>query len=232
MANKAGINGSPCSPPSPCWISWTVPSSSSHKCVDLSVKLEEKWNEFLTLIHAVHCCHHGPPGHQIESSNTIDGEHCAIWVPVCHHLHHVCDALAPCSGRECVLGGLGGTSNLVMYWFARVFATNLLMTSPTTIPRIPPFAFCNAVIWPILKAETISSGSFACAKAWEISKNLVQSSTLSRSGRKCSLRMPEGPPAAPRRPVRKLWRNSACQSVQSLFSPRCNRGSLKRVAGR
>ena len=72
MPNKAGINGSPCSPPSPCWISWTV------------------------------------PGHQIESSNTIDGEHCAIWVPVCHHLHHVCDALAPCSGRKCVLEGLGG----------------------------------------------------------------------------------------------------------------------------
>ena len=36
----------------------------------------------------------------------------------------------------------------VMYCFARVFATNLLMTSPTTNPRIHPFAFCNAVIWP------------------------------------------------------------------------------------
>ena len=43
---RAGINGSPCSPPSPCWISWTVWSSSSHKCVEgVSVKLEEKWDE-------------------------------------------------------------------------------------------------------------------------------------------------------------------------------------------
>ena len=46
------------------------------------------------------------PGHHIE--NSIDGEHCAIWVPVFHHQHHVCDALAPCSGREGVLEGLGG----------------------------------------------------------------------------------------------------------------------------
>ena len=42
--------------------------------------------------------------------------------------------------------GLVAFSNLVMNCFARVLATNLLMTSPTTIPRIPPFAFCNAVI--------------------------------------------------------------------------------------
>ena len=57
----------------------------------------------------------------------------------------------------------------------------ILMTSPTTIPRTPPFGFVSAVILPNLMASTI---------VWHV--------TLFNNGRKCSVVMPEGPPAAPR----------------------------------
>ena len=54
------------------------------------------------------------------------------------------------------------SSNLVMNCFARVFATNLLMTSPTTIPWIPPICLCRAVVWPFLKAGTILREASPC----------------------------------------------------------------------
>ena len=132
---------------------------------------------------------------QIESSNTIDGEHCAIWVPVCHHLHHMCDALAPTRVDSC-WKGLVASSNLVMNCFARVFATNLLMMSPTTIPD-PPICLLHA---------GLSSGPHSKRRQFlrEVSP-VVQPQHCREVG---SLRMPEG--------LLKLWKNSSLSNSRGF----------------
>ena len=47
--NNAGMRASPCSPPAPCRISWTPPSSSSHKYVEGEPqKLTHEWEQCVT----------------------------------------------------------------------------------------------------------------------------------------------------------------------------------------
>ena len=64
-ANKAGINGSPCSPPSPCKISWTSPRSSA------TIKLQDKRESRIATRCVTQCRHHRGPGDQIKRSNSV-----------------------------------------------------------------------------------------------------------------------------------------------------------------
>ena len=57
--------------------------------------------------------------------------------------------------------GFVAVSNLAMNSLALVLATRRLMTSPSTIPRTPPFSFCSAVICPPRSAARMSSRMLA-----------------------------------------------------------------------
>ena len=79
-----------------------------------------------------------------------------------------------------------------------VRATNRLITSPATIPlTLPPPGFCNAVILPRLIICATPSGIWPLAKISPTTKNKCVSRALSRRGRRCSVVIPDGPPAAP-----------------------------------
>ena len=88
------------------------------------------------------------------------------------------------------------SSNLVMNCFARVFATNLLMTSPTTIPD-PPICLLHA---------GLSSGPHSKRRQFlrEVSP-VVQPQHCREVG---SLRMPEG--------LLKLWKNSSLSNSRGF----------------
>ena len=62
---------------------------------------------------------------------------------------------------------------------------------------MPPEGFYNAVMRPILTAESSSSGIRACAKAWQRNQNLSQFFRI-QEWAKCIVVMSEGPLAVPR----------------------------------
>ena len=101
-ANKSGIKASPCSPPSPCGIRWTVPSSSSHKYF--------RWRP-VEHCHERECCvirlsktpQHCFSRNCVVSANAVDGCHCGLRVQFRQPLQHMGDTFAPCSRRQSVL---------------------------------------------------------------------------------------------------------------------------------
>ena len=93
--------------------------------------------------------------------------------------------------------------------FANVRDTNLLKKSPTTMPRTPPSGFCNAVIRPNRTTATMSEGICHLAKELANMVIAITSDSRSRRGLKCSAHMPEGPGAAPRLELRRLFTNSS-----------------------
>ena len=78
-----------------------------------------------------------------------------------------------------------------------VRATNRRNTSPTTIPRTPPWGFCSAVMRPLLSTFTTLEGVDASGNSWPILQSNSASTGLSRRGRRCSTVVPDSPPAAP-----------------------------------
>ena len=90
-----------------------------------------------------------------------------------------------------------------------VLATRRRITSPATMPRTPPSGFDNALSRPTLSTATWRTRALASREpnAVKSCMPLVSSS----KGRRCS----EGPPAAPRRDVRK-FRANICSSSSNM----------------
>ena len=89
--------GSPCSPPSPCGISWVSPSSSSHRYVDgSSVETPDEWEDPISVLHPQKSSQHGVPGDQIVRPDPVDGHSGRIPVQICESPQDVSNALTPC----------------------------------------------------------------------------------------------------------------------------------------
>ena len=109
--------------------------------------------------------------------------------------------------------------------------------SPATMPRTPPLGFCNAVMRPSRTNSTMSSGTAALAKFCAKRQNLVMSSWFSNNGRKWSDVIPDGPPVAPRRAMRRFFAKRSGSNMNSgprrsnKSSGRGSRGTGGRFTG-
>ena len=112
-----------------------------------------------------------------------------------------------------------------LVWQSVFLAMSLRRKSPT-MPRTPPSGFRNAVMRPNLIASSILSGTspraMICANWWKT----TTSRSHSKSGLRCSAVMPDGPPVAPRRAVRRFFMsNSGSRLICSAGSNASNSGS-------
>ena len=83
----------------------------------------------------------------------------------------------------------------------------LRKVSPTTMPVTPPEGLRSTVIRPRRIPCTTSTGTSAWTNSSAICQNISLSRTLFRTTFKCSVVIPEWPPAAPSRPCRKHFKN-------------------------
>ena len=133
------------------------------------------------------------------------------------------NALTPSFGCESVLeGGCVVSSIFLAICFAIVLETNLLITSPTTIPLTPPSGLLNAVIRPKRMVSMISSGTFPTASSELTWTNKSDSTSLSRTSHRWFI--PDGPGATPRLAFLKQMRSSNGSNSNGL------RGSNRRIS--
>ena len=89
--------------------------------------------------------------------------------------------------------------------------------SPTTMPLTPPSGFLSAVSRPNLNPGEISSGVSPRANADAARESNPEACSDSNKGERCSTVVLEGPPAAPRRAVRRQVRNSTWSISNGLI---------------
>ena len=148
-------------------------------------------------------------------------------------LECVCNALATCARRQCVLewrcGHLDRHPNLL----CNRLGDQTPEMSPGTMPRTPPDFSCNAVIRPIRSTCNLSWNFASCQMLSHLTEEFCVL-VLSSRGFTCSTVIPDGPLAAPRRPHFKIFENKLWYNVKTL-SDRLNssgKGSLETRARR
>ena len=157
MLPQAGMSRSPCSPPSPCHISCVTPMSSVHQYIDGEPQnCRTKGRAASPPSTSMSPC--SIASREIRSNALIPyRQQGGGGVKICHRLSDVGDTLA--SG--CVVDSANWKGDVCCSTagpscWASVPATTRRIKSPTIMPRIPLWGFCNAVIRPILTSWRIS----------------------------------------------------------------------------
>ena len=98
---RRGIRGSPCSPPSPCWIFLVF------LVFPFFFQRNVEREQLVPINNVCHPLHQSFPRHRVVRSNAVDGQHCSTFVQTRQCLHHMCHAFCACSGGQCALEQVG-----------------------------------------------------------------------------------------------------------------------------
>ena len=109
-----------------------------------------------TLIHVVHCCHHGPPGHQVESSNTIDGDSPRLVGKLSHQHQRSNIAISPRLGQtdQAPARSQRGPVASILFFTALVSVATRFDPECFRVLLLRrlwchlPFVVCHLPVWP------------------------------------------------------------------------------------
>ena len=181
-ANKSGMRGSPCSPPSPCGMSCELPISSSHTCVGrAAVEHPHEGEDLISTVHPQETLQHNLSGDQIVRPHAINRHHCGFFILVGHGLYDVCDA-------EGVLEGCCGLLGL----FGHLLRNGSRHKPPHDVSHDDP---PHTSIWLLEGCESSQPDALQ-RQCWDLSLAMrvakrakaAESRSLSNRGKRCSER--------------------------------------------
>ena len=103
-AYNMGMRASPCSLPSPWWITWVSPQSSVQRYWEgVGIKLEHERKLSVAPTDLLESVQHRCSGDHVKRTNSVNGEHGGTTIQVCERLDGVCHAFSTCLGCQRVL---------------------------------------------------------------------------------------------------------------------------------
>ena len=198
-ANKSGMSGSPCSPPSPWTISWSFPWSS-RQMYRVGEAYERRTNGKMSLALG-----------RVASFPSIAARRTWSKAPIPSMLKtHAVGSASQAARKRCPMHSVPARVDMA-YWKgahvastsfptirARQLATSRRNEVPVAIPRTPPSFFCRANILVDMNASEMSLGVWALASLCAAPCIKWAVSSSSKAIFKCSFGMSPGPPEDPR----------------------------------
>ena len=170
-AKRRGINGSPCSPPSPWRMWWVVPTSSSHRKVEgllqkslmngNNLSPSSRWTK--PAIMAFLEIKSNAPTPSTDRTVARGSRSNNVWSVWETHSH-------PARVFNAHWKGAMARSTAAPICWAIVRATKRRRTSPTTMPLTPPLAFLRALIRPLRITSRARGGMSPLANASKLNE--------------------------------------------------------------
>ena len=189
--NKRSIIASPCSPPSP----WSTSQFPYHQYVDGLPQTISRMGEPSRRPQLLPVRQHGSSGDEVERTDPVDGHHCRLGVQLTHCLQCVCHAVASDPRRQRILkrgcGMFDSFATAEQFW--------RLTDESRPLPQYPSLLLLVSatVNRPLRNTLATFSGMSPLANNHPTLKNRCMSRSESNNGLKCSLVIPDGPPAVP-----------------------------------